>query len=372
MGETSIGSVDHAGRSYSEAHLPRHARANRQIDNPLNSMNAYLTAFLIGVAVVVLIMVLLAVMVCLRSKRRIRNLTAERSAERLSTLRKLHNDVAGTLTYVVMRCEKAEQNPELNAAAISEIRTLEALVRQALRSLRNDVLAPMAQTAKTGAMRETFKGRTAARNFETGTTSQVPDQYDAIKCTLNTIGRRLESRGLTGQPLLEGDPNGLNRTMYHATHSILTELGNNMLAHGAPGPYALTCIVQQNGEVRLLSSNQIAANTASESRPHPESSVRTNPDLSAHGASGYGIAIIRHEAEQLGGKVNINAEDGEWTIGVQLPASPVGADRLSKTRLVRRIWRRIRRTRMHARQNQGPTGNELSITSSKQGKREMY
>ena len=67
----------------------------------------------------------------------------EHDQERLNNLRILHNDVAGTLMYVIIRCRRDKSDSRFDADSSREFNKLEKLTEEALASLRNGVITPI-------------------------------------------------------------------------------------------------------------------------------------------------------------------------------------------------------------------------------------
>ena len=112
--------------------------------------------------------------------------------------------------------------------------------------------------------------------------------------------RRLASLGFSGHIDIVGDRNQLSHKQVKAVSRLLDELSNNIARHGKPGEY-LFRVGLGNGSFGILASNL----------------CKDEQELSGE-SRGVGLRLITRTVEQLGGDIQTNTDDGEWTIAIRV------------------------------------------------------
>ena len=273
--------------------------------------------------------------------------------ERLENLHVLHDQVAGDLTHIVQRCRLWLSDPKVSQQEKPEIAEIEVMTSEVLHHLRTNVIEPARkslerhhQTLATGMSQsggeelpedihddgnhsagqadrnaEAMNGeRLAAATAEreglhphvnreeaSGESSEhelhraaARNSHHDLTAKACKAQRRLASLGFSGHIDIVGDRNQLSHKQVKAVSRLLDELSNNIARHGKPGEY-LFRVGLGNGSFGILASNL----------------CKDEQEFS--GASrGVGLRLITRTVEQLGGDIQTNTDDGEWTIAIRV------------------------------------------------------
>jgi signal transduction histidine kinase len=270
---------------------------------------SYMVSFLVGFAIQ-------KQAVALRIQKE-RELSEQRllfQDERLENLHVLHDQVAGDLTHIVQRCRLWISDPSISMDEKSEISEVEAMVDDVLHRLRTNVIEPARKTLERH--HEEAGVDADARNIAESISSE-PVEALAAEASKNADNgsrgmstklaeqacraqRRLSALGFIGHIDIDGDCDQLTAKQLTAVSRLMDELSNNIARHGKPGEY-LFRIGLGIGGFGILASNLC---------------VEGENDLDLSG--GVGLRLIARTVEGLGGDIQTNTEDGEWTIAIRV------------------------------------------------------
>lgn len=224
---------------------------------------------------------------------------AEERRRQLDTVHVLHDSIANTMSYALMRCRVAEDGT--SPTALCEV---ESALELALRQLRSEVITPMRQQIE-----RPSESAVSMHTLPSSRSSIPPlaahDGELAVRAALNNIAQRLDRLGFIGAPTYTNS-NGveLSEPMTRMLCQIVEEIGANIMKHGVPGDYALAVTICGNGGAAIVSSNQCAVDEAA--------------DDATVNHTGHGLRLLHDTVALCGGTVHTYVEDGEWVVSVRI------------------------------------------------------
>jgi signal transduction histidine kinase len=205
--------------------------------------------------------------------------------KRLQLTQTIHDSVAGSLSYGVLRMRQIEstlhhQDEEL----IASLGDVEDIMRQALTSIRSEILESSNVTL-----------------HENGKDSDVFRNEEDLRTVLLDMKHRLDALGFDGEALLVGDTERITHIPREVV-GIIRELGNNISKYAEKrSSYALI--------VSLRTSQKLDIYEANVSTEHNDDTL----------SGGTGFNRIRQVVNLLGGECNAGVEEREWCVFIQLP-----------------------------------------------------
>lgn len=234
-----------------------------------------------------------------------------RQQQDLQLLKKLHDDVGGTLTYALMLC----RNGQGNGSAVqlhTTLNSVEQELTQGLSDLRSNVLAPLSADVETltqsAEQSETNAGARSAserRDAEREQSQSLQEQQEPayIAPTARDLAKliamqrqRLAAVGFDGVITSQGSP---SERQISIAMQVLTEICNNILKHGT-AVYQVTLQFDESGAMRVSSTNQALPEQGS--------------------SDGHGMELLRSVVQGYGGTVESELDLDEWSVSIDIPA----------------------------------------------------
>lgn len=265
-----------------------------------------------------------------QARRRLAEQRLRTERERLAMVRVLHDSVANTMSYALLRCRAIEDAEGMTGDLLVELRDVEHAMEQALGELRSKILEsrPLAD-----AVAESRSGHGA---------SPATVHRDVLQ-RLDLIDSRLRKLGFSGHSMCVGDIAALPGDVAHTIVRAVSEIGMNIVKYGEPGEYSLAVAISHGG-ANIIAVNRCRGNerpnfrNADSDSPSDGSTGETcsryrrrrsgpgdDAGLNMALRSGHGLASIRGEVQRLGGTVSVCEENGEWSIAVCIPPQPDSA-----------------------------------------------
>lgn len=219
-----------------------------------------------------------------------RQLSYDRS--RLNMVREIHDSVAGSLSYAVLRMRMMQQDYHSDAKVSGDLDEIERVMRQALEELRRFIRGSQTQLM--------LKEPGDRGHVEEEAAADV--SMSIVQNALRDIKQHLQSLHFHGDVRL--DCQSADTIVNAQVISIAQELSRNIAKYGdSQSSYALLVSVCGDGEVTLFSSNCCAAPTTQDSSM----------------SSGLGLEDMQAMVTECGGEIDIANEDNEWTVYISLP-----------------------------------------------------
>lgn len=223
----------------------------------------------------------------LQQKERAENLQIKQ-AQQLNLARTLHDDVAGSISYVIALCNTVDSMDD--AKDIREvIEKVSQTLSESLASLRNNVIAPLTQGNLPEAEMPMNKDNTSMNS------TNSTNGYPALCQRISTLNLRLAEAGFDGIIRCTSE---LDDAMSEIIAGILTELSNNIVKHGQKS-YMIT-ITSTDLEVRIFASNTIAP-------------------IMKQDQPGNGLKFLQDEVRSHGGILETYEDEGEWVTNITFP-----------------------------------------------------
>jgi signal transduction histidine kinase len=245
--------------------------------------------------------------------------------ERLENLHVIHDQVAGDLTHIVQRCRLWLSDPTIKDDEKAEIVEVEVMVSEVLHHLRTNVIEPARKSfeqhhehvgyvdVSQDATNSTILHEDSHVQVLGGSTDSIDEgeedvaakpsfksaSYDLTKQACKAQ-KRLAALGFSGHIDITGNRDQLTHRQITAVSRLLDELSNNIARHGKPGEYLFRVGLGSRG-FGILASNLCNEQTAGSQE-----------------SNGVGLRLITRTVESLGGDIQTNTEDGEWTIAIRV------------------------------------------------------
>ncbi|KFI65582.1 ATP-binding protein [Bifidobacterium cuniculi] len=219
----------------------------------------------------------------LRERVRQREIRQEHQRQDLRMLRKLHDDIGGTLAYAIRICQNG-QLIESTDALRSTLASVEQELSSGLSDLRSNVLLPLSAS--------------------TGTSTDIPrparprGKTHELATLISSCRQRLCTAGFDGIIHIRGS---LSAHQAGIVAQLLPELCNNILKHGQ-GTYRILVLCDPSGSMRLCSSNPMRPlDRGCQSRQH-------------------GLGLVAQFVQEHGGTVTTMPDGDEWHVLIDIPA----------------------------------------------------
>lgn len=219
----------------------------------------------------------------LRERIRQHEIRQEHQRQDLHMLRKLHDDIGGTLAYAIRICQNG-QLIESTDALRSTLASVGQELSNGLSDLRSNVMLPLSAS--------------------TGMSSDIPrpappqGKTHELATLVSSCRQRLCMAGFDGIIHIRGS---LSAHQAGIVAQLLPELCNNILKHGQ-GTYQILIACDPSGSMRLHSSNPMV--------PPPQESQ----------PSRHGLELLALLVQGYGGKVTAMPDGDEWHILIDIPA----------------------------------------------------
>ncbi len=208
---------------------------------------------------------------------------ARQAQEKLRLARDMHDTVALSMSHVVMRCARELRRPELGDQERQVLEEIQDDARSALNELRA-VLATM---------------RTSDEQPAQAAPITVEQEWDRSCHLLRSAGFGLQTDGGPSAVRIDDDPAASTAAVF-----ALRELTANAIRHGHRGGRVELVLDQPRDQVHLLVSNGIEdEDAAAVALPH----------------SGHGLGGLRERLVEVGGSLQIMADEGRWLAVVRIP-----------------------------------------------------
>lgn len=201
-------------------------------------------------------------------------LKQQHERERLTHI--LHDNIAGSLSYLILLCRNAEITDQPNSKKIQEI---ESVLDKTLVVLRKDIL----------------EFNTKPCDISSGIGQKIT--ADSFCHLTHQKDLQLSLLGFTGSTQV------VNESQYLPAYlePLYMEITNNIIKHGKPGSYTIRVQINDDQSFTITSGNLCKA----------ESSI----------PGSQGLLLIRELVSRNKGAFQCNSEDGEWSIMISLPGS---------------------------------------------------
>lgn len=223
----------------------------------------------------------------LRVQRERERKRIEQQRETLETMRYLHDEIAGDITYAMQLNRLNSGDFGMESVEHDRLSEIERVLSRALRSIRAAAEDPRRREVRGKHARDESAEYARHRLF-----LLLREQQD-----------RLARLGFRGTATVVGTPATLPARTVASITTVSDEMLNNIVAHGSPGPYSFDVIIPVNGDIRIVSINQ------------------TDENEHSHDDNGLGLRLIRRTVDDLHGETTVSSQDGEWMISVRIPAS---------------------------------------------------
>ncbi|WP_155803915.1 hypothetical protein [Bifidobacterium choerinum] len=208
----------------------------------------------------------------------------QRQGEQPQLLSTLHDEVAGSLSYMLLLCRSMQDSPG-DSTTQTPLPTIIATLEDTLQTLRNHVITPLsANTA--AALRDDSHNPT--------------NGYTQLCQNIIKQQHRLETAHFKGSIICTSNPES---QLANVVNSMRTELCNNIMKHGSDS-YMVQITFTTAIAVRIVTINDMRI----EEHDEPQ-------------CSNHGLTMLQNRVESLGGAVAMVDEDNIWITTIAIPAS---------------------------------------------------
>ena len=208
----------------------------------------------------------------------------QRQGEQPQLLSTLHDEVAGSLSYMPLLCRSMQDSPG-DSATQTPLPTIIATLEDTLQTLRNHVTTPLSASTA-AALRDDSHNPT--------------NGYTQLCQNIVKQQHRLETAHFKGSIIYTGNPES---QLENAVNSMRTELCNNIMKHGSDS-YMVQITFTTAIAVRIVTINDMRI----EEHDEPQ-------------CSNHGLTMLQNRVESLGGAVATVEEDNIWITTIAIPAS---------------------------------------------------
>lgn len=210
----------------------------------------------------------------------------EQQKQILDTMRFLHDEIAGDITYAI----------QLNRQNMLN-RTYKGTIQHDYSSEIEHVLSFVLQSIREASTHPQRWNRDLNNNNYQSSKSA---RFHLLQL-LHEQQQRLMYLGYYGNVAITGTPTLLDNQTINSISALSNEILNNIISHGTPGPYSFNIIISAKQNIQIISTNHCN---------HHEK-INNNSCL--------GLKLIAETIDSMHGNMRTSIQNHEWLISIIIP-----------------------------------------------------